>query len=141
MRRLTKEALLKFDVTPLFLQRRATTLNYVYSQLCLSLGEIELYEALTEYARREFNRVDNQRRGTVGFALTVATVSRNEILTGLNQSEQFILTHMVEVDGCATKTTCISRPFKNPPDFASNGVIYDPGKLLKGGRLSIRSES
>lgn len=69
MRRLTKEHLVRFDNTPLFPERRAYTVNYN-----LSAAEAELYEAVTRYVREEFNRadrLDEQRRGTIGFALTV----------------------------------------------------------------------
>ena len=69
MRRLAKEDLLKFDGTPLFPERLAYTVNYD-----LSLGEAELYNAVTEYVQEEFNRADqlnNDRKNTVGFALTI----------------------------------------------------------------------
>lgn len=69
MRRLIKEELLKFDGTPLFPERIASTVNYK-----LSDGEAYLYKEVTEYVRSEFNRADNldkDRRGTVGFALTI----------------------------------------------------------------------
>lgn len=69
MRRLTKEQLVRFDNTPLFPKRRAYTVNYD-----LSDAEADLYEAVTRYVREEFNRadrLDEQRRGTIGFALTV----------------------------------------------------------------------
>ncbi|MEI7988605.1 MAG: helicase-related protein [Chloroflexota bacterium] len=69
MRRLVKEHLLRFDGTPLFPERRAYTVNYELSDL-----EAALYEAVTKYVSEEFNRADNldaERRGTVGFALTI----------------------------------------------------------------------
>ena len=69
MRRLVKEELVKFDGTPLFPERRAYTVNYD-----LSPAEAKLYEAVTEYVREEFNRADklnNDRKNTVGFALTI----------------------------------------------------------------------
>jgi SNF2 family DNA or RNA helicase len=69
MRRLIKEELLKFDGTPLFPERRAYTVNYDLSPL-----EAELYIAVTNYVQEEFNRADklnNERKTTVGFALTV----------------------------------------------------------------------
>lgn len=68
MRRLVKEDLLKFDGTPLFPERLAYTVNYD-----LSPAEAQLYTAVTEYVREEFNRADqlnNERKTTVGFALT-----------------------------------------------------------------------
>jgi superfamily II DNA or RNA helicase len=70
MRRLIKEKLVKFDGTPLFPERRAYTVNYALSPV-----EAELYGAVTDYVREEFNRADalesEGRRGTVGFALTI----------------------------------------------------------------------
>ena len=69
MRRLVKEELLKFDGTPLFPERRAYTVNYD-----LSPWEAQLYNEVTDYVREEFNRADklnNERKTTVGFALTI----------------------------------------------------------------------
>ncbi len=69
MRRLVKERLLKFDGKPLFPERRAYTVTYELSDL-----EAALYEQVTSYVREEFNRaekLDKDRKGTVGFALTV----------------------------------------------------------------------
>src|SRR5579859_72832 len=70
MRRMVKENLLKFDGTPLFPERIAYTVPYK-----LSAGEAQLYKAVTEYVREEFNRVEalqnDKRAGTVGFALTI----------------------------------------------------------------------
>jgi len=69
MRRLVKEELLKFDGTPLFPDRFAYTVNYDLSPI-----EAELYTAVTDYVQQEFNRADklnNERKTTVGFALTV----------------------------------------------------------------------
>jgi SNF2 family DNA or RNA helicase len=69
MRRLAKEQLLKFDGTPLFPERIATTVPYA-----LSDAEAALYQQVTAYVREEFNRADALaeagRKGTVGFALT-----------------------------------------------------------------------
>ena len=69
MRRLVKEKLLRFDGTRLFPERRAYTVTYELSEI-----EAMLYEQVTNYVREEFNRAENldgDRRGTVGFALTV----------------------------------------------------------------------
>lgn len=70
MRRMVKENLLKFDGRPLFPQRIAYTVPYK-----LSDAEAELYRAVTDYVREEFNRAEKlgneKQRGTVGFALTV----------------------------------------------------------------------
>ena len=70
MRRAVKEQLLKFDGTPLFPERIAQTVPYRLSE-----PEAELYAAVTNYVREEFNRADalenGKRAGTVGFALTI----------------------------------------------------------------------
>src|SRR5207302_205291 len=69
MRRMVKENLLKFDATPLFPERVAHTVPYK-----LSDAETVLYREVTEYVRTEFDRaanLDKDRKGTVGFALTI----------------------------------------------------------------------
>ena len=70
MRRMVKENLLKFDAKPLFPERMAYTVPYK-----LSDTEAQLYTAVTNYVREEFNRVEaiqnDKRAGTVGFALTI----------------------------------------------------------------------
>ena len=70
MRRMTKEHLLKFDGTPLFPERIAYTVPYKLSE-----AEAQLYRAVTDYVREEFNRAEklqnDKRAGTVGFALTI----------------------------------------------------------------------
>jgi superfamily II DNA or RNA helicase len=69
MRRMIKEDLLKFDGTHLFPERKAYTTKYQLSDL-----EAALYDAVTNYVKKEMNRadqLDNKRRGTVNFALTI----------------------------------------------------------------------
>jgi superfamily II DNA or RNA helicase len=69
MRRLVKEEMLRFDGTRLFPERRAYSPTYT-----LSPAEAKLYKDVTEYVRDEFNRADKLeegRKGTVGFALTI----------------------------------------------------------------------
>jgi SNF2 family DNA or RNA helicase len=70
MRRMVKESLLKFDNTRLFPDRIAYTVPYK-----LSDQEAQLYKAVTDYVREEFNRAEalenDKRAGTVGFALTI----------------------------------------------------------------------
>jgi len=66
MRRMVKESLLKFDATPLFPERIAYTVPYK-----LSDAEVQIYRAVTQYVRDEFNRAEalqnDKRAGTVGF--------------------------------------------------------------------------
>ena len=70
MRRMVKERLYTFDGTKLFPERKATTVDYD-----LSPEERQLYESVTEYVRKEFNRIDELehggRRSAIGFAMTV----------------------------------------------------------------------
>lgn len=68
MRRTVKEEMLRFDGTKLFPDRRTITANYK-----LSDPEAALYTAVTDYVKEEMNRadkLDGQRKGNVGFALT-----------------------------------------------------------------------
>ena len=70
MRRMVEEHLLQFDGTPLFPERIAYTVPYRLSE-----QEARLYQSVTDYVREEFNRAEalknNNRAGTVGFALTI----------------------------------------------------------------------
>lgn len=70
MRRLTKEELRKFDGSPLFPERRASTIQYQLSDL-----EAQLYAAVTQYVRNEMRNLNNlgddKRRNNVGFALQI----------------------------------------------------------------------
>lgn len=69
MRRMIKEQLVKMDGSPLFPERLAYTVPYD-----LSPKEAELYDAVTNYVREEFNRaeqLDDSRKRNVGFALMV----------------------------------------------------------------------
>src|SRR5262249_52785077 len=70
MRRMVKESLLKFDGRPLFPERIAYTVPYK-----LSDAEPQLYRALPDYVRDEFNRAEapqkDKRAGAVGFALPI----------------------------------------------------------------------
>ncbi len=68
---------------------------------------------------------------TVG-AKTV-TVTKNEILRGLNKKEDFILA-IVEIDGDKTKTLCyVPFPFFREPDFGASSVNYNMDELLARG--------
>jgi SNF2 family DNA or RNA helicase len=110
MRRLVKEDLLRFDGRRLFPERRASTVDFALSPL-----ERELYDAVTNYVRTEFNRadrLDNRRRGNVGFAMTVlqrrlasstaaiaaSLTRRRERLENRLKTEPSTATQPVEVD-------------------------------------------
>ncbi|MEJ2854898.1 MULTISPECIES: helicase-related protein [unclassified Saccharothrix] len=69
MRRTVKEDLLTFEGKPLFPERVAQTVPYE-----LTAAEQDLYERVTDYVREGMNRaerLEDKRRNTVGFALTV----------------------------------------------------------------------
>jgi superfamily II DNA or RNA helicase len=69
MRRMVKEDLLTLDGRRLFPERIAETVPYE-----LTATELDLYDRVTRYVRTGMNRaakLDDQRRNTVGFALTV----------------------------------------------------------------------
>ncbi len=72
-------------------------------------------------------------KGRAKGAATV-TVSKNEILTGLNRPEEFILA-IVEVDGQKTRTVYLKRPFKNAPDFTATSVNYDIMDLIHNSEI------
>jgi hypothetical protein len=59
------------------------------------------------------------------------TVTRNEILYGLNQAEKFILA-LVIVDGDSYEGPYyIRRPFTQEPDWAVTSINLDIASLLK----------
>jgi len=69
MRRMVKEDMRRFDGSKLFPERIAYTANYT-----LSGAEAALYADVTDYVREQFNladQLDDKRKGTVGFALTL----------------------------------------------------------------------
>jgi hypothetical protein len=78
--------------------------------------------------RLRFIEVKGRRAG----AQTV-TITRNEILTGINSPEQFILA-LVEVENSQARSQCYVRnPFEKEPDFGVTSVNYDWKKLWQRG--------
>jgi SNF2 family DNA or RNA helicase len=67
-------------------------------------------------------------KGRASGAGTV-TVTRNEILTGLNKPDGYILA-IVEVDGDQTHVSYVWRPFQREPDFGVESVNYNLNELL-----------
>ncbi len=65
---------------------------------------------------------------------TTVTISKNEILTGLNRPDEFILA-IVEVDGQNTRTIYLKRPFKSAPDFTATSVNYDIMDLIRNAEI------
>ena len=60
------------------------------------------------------------------------TVTRNEILTALNQPERFILA-LVVLDGTTAHTWYIRQPFRNQPDSAAASINFAIQELLQSG--------
>ena len=67
-------------------------------------------------------------KGRVAGADTV-TVTKNEILTGLNKPDDFILA-IVEIDGAARGPRYVRQPFRREPDFGATAVVYKLNELL-----------
>ena len=65
---------------------------------------------------------------------TTVTVSRNEMLCGLNNPEQFILA-IVEVDADATHTIYLKRPPFDAPGMATNSTNYDIQDLIASSEI------
>ena len=76
-------------------------------------------------------------KGRAKDAQTV-TVSKNEILTGLNKPEEFLLA-IVEVDGAHTHTVYLKRPFRNPPDFTATSVNFDIRDLVQNAEVVYKT--
>jgi len=124
IRRLVKEQLLKFDGTPLFPERRAYTVGYELSDL-----EAVLYEKVTNYVREEFNRADNldsERRGTVGFALTVLqrrlASSPEAIFQSLQRRRERLETRLREEKLLKRGILIEEQTLSNLPAFDEEGI-------------------
>jgi hypothetical protein len=59
------------------------------------------------------------------------TVTRNEILTGLNKPEAFVLAIVLVEDAGALEPRYVRKPFKKDPDWDAVSVNYDLASLLK----------
>lgn len=68
-------------------------------------------------------------KGRVKGATTV-TVTRNEILAGLNQGDKFILAIVIVDDDRAEAPAYVHRPFTTEPDWATTSTNLDLGMLL-----------
>jgi hypothetical protein len=77
------------------------------------------------HGRLRFIEVKGRRAG----AETV-TVTKNEILTGINSAEQYILAIVEVENGQAKSPRYVSRPFTHEPDFAVTSINYDLRGLL-----------
>jgi SNF2 family DNA or RNA helicase len=82
-------------------------------------------------ATLRFIEVKGRARGA-----DTVTVSKNEILTAFNKPDEYILA-IVEVDGAATKTVYLKKPFRERPDFAATSVNYDIVELVGGAQIEL----
>lgn len=67
-------------------------------------------------------------KGRVRGAKTV-TITKNEILTGLNKPDEFILAVCI-IDGQNVEVRHIRKPFVREPDFGATSVNYELDTLL-----------
>jgi superfamily II DNA or RNA helicase len=84
----------------------------------------DIESAIPDTGRLRFIEVKGRARG----AATV-TITKNEILTGLNKPDEFILA-IVEVDGDTATPRYVRQPFQREPDFRVTSVNYDLAELL-----------
>lgn len=87
--------------------------------------------AQTTGSRLRFIEVKGHTAGA-----TTVTVTNNEIITGLNKPDEYILA-IVEVDGDCTHTIYLQQPFENKPDWASNCVTYDIKNLVQRSKVLL----
>ena len=57
------------------------------------------------------------------------TITKNEIMAGLNKPEDFILA-LVEVNGGLATPRYVRQPFEREPDFAATSVNYSLKELM-----------
>ncbi len=122
MRRMIKEELLTFEGTPLFPERKAYTANYK-----LSAQESALYEAVTSYVRGEMDRadkLDTNRRGTVGFALTTLqrrlASSPEAIFRSLERRRKNLEGRLEELSSKRGQTVPVAKP--DLPAFSEEDI-------------------
>lgn len=88
-------------------------------------------DAQTTGSRLRFIEVKGRTAGA-----TTVTVTNNEIITGLNKPDEYILA-IVEVDGDRTHTIYLQQPFENKPDWASNCVTFDIQNLVQRSKVLL----
>ena len=90
----------------------------------------EMRQRLEAYALRLIE-VKGRAKGA-----TTVTISKNEILTGLNKTDEFILA-IVEVDGANTKTIYLKNPFKgmDKPAFAEVSRNFNIKDLISNAEI------
>ena len=133
MRRMVKEKLFKFDTTRLFPERYASSLSYR-----LSDGEAHLYEEVTNYVRKEFNRAEalknDSRARNIGFALTILqrrlASSPEAIYQSLRRRKEKLAERLDELQAARSdsqRTVLIPDDNNNDSEFDSQTIadFYD----------------
>ena len=122
MRRMVKENLLKFDGTPLFPERIAHTVPYKLSE-----AEAHLYKVVTDYVREEFNRAEalknDQRAGTVGFALTIL---QRRLASSPEAIHQSLRRRRERLESRLRELEVLQRGGRAALDFAAEAPELDP---------------
>jgi SNF2 family DNA or RNA helicase len=121
MRRMVKESLLKFDGTQLFPERFAYTVPYKLSE-----AEAQLYKAVTEYVRDEFNRAEalenDKQAGTVGFALTIL---QRRLASSPEAIYQSLRRRRERLEGRLRELELLQRGGQAAADFAAGSPALD----------------
>jgi len=71
-------------------------------------------------------------KGRVAGADTV-TVTKNEVLTGLNKPDEFILAIVPVAGDTVSEPVLVRAPLQREPDFGVTSVTYDMSELLARG--------
>jgi superfamily II DNA or RNA helicase len=100
-------------------------LGYVPRDVSAEKRGYDIESAIPGSGRLRFLEV----KGRVAGAQTV-TITKNEVLTGLNKPDDFILA-LVEIDGDRATPRYVRRPFQREPDFGVTSVNYDFNGLLE----------
>lgn len=83
-------------------------------------------------SRLRFIEVKGRAKGA-----DTVTVSKNEILTGFNKPDDYILA-IVEMDGAKTRTAYLMKPFRERPDFAATSITYNIAELIKRSEVILQ---
>ena len=102
-------------------------LGYVPRDVSAEKRGYDIESAIPGSGRLRFLEVKGRAAG----AKTV-TITKNEVLTGLNKPEDFILA-LVEIYGDRATPRYVRRPFQREPDFGVTSVNYDLEELLARG--------
>jgi hypothetical protein len=88
----------------------------------------DIESSIPNTGRLRFIEVKGRVRGA-----TTVTITKNEILTGLNKPDEFILA-LVEVEGESATPHYVRQPFQKEPDFGVTSVNYDLREFLARAR-------